>query len=312
MIRSLSIPSVALTLLAGAMACSDSTPNIVTTTMDASEADVVGRQAADLLGPAAGGLMAFDPDEAVLGLGFLFPTGPSGPSPRPLLAPIARALAGNAPGCSPEQSDPTDTDGDGIYDDNTVTFTAANCTTVDPDGLPLVATGTIRIRDQGTLFGWLVNFTSLSIKVGDATAHDQVTVNGSYAADVGAAGASATQKLSAIVVSTSEGNYSFSDDWALSFAPSGGGVIVAGGPFPAGAFDLAGSFSYTGGGRNFLLSLLTTQPLAIDGACSGQPPFQSGQVVGEITARRSAGFLITFNGCGLDPTFEPRGAQPLT
>ena len=128
MIRSLAIPSLALTLLAGAMACSDSTPNIVTTTMDASEADVVGRQAADLLGPAAGGLMAFDPDEAVLGLGFLFPTGPSGPSPRPLLAPIARALAGNAPGCSPEQSDPTDTDGDGIYDDNTVTFTAANCT----------------------------------------------------------------------------------------------------------------------------------------------------------------------------------------
>jgi hypothetical protein len=295
--------TLVLLTLAGAVACSDdSTP--ATTTMDAEAADVIGRQAADLFGGTASGLMAFDPDEAVLGIGYLIPTGPSLPTRRISLAPIARALAGRAPGCDPAQSDPTDTDGDGIYDDNIVTFTAANCTTEDESGLPLVATGTIRIQDQGSLFGWQVDFGNLVVRIGDNTDYARITVNGSYAADVGAAAASASQMISAGVVSSSEGTYTFSDDWTLGFTPDGNGVIPDGGPWPAGSFDLAGDFHFVRGGSSYALGLVTTAPLAIDGQCTGFPPFQSGQVVGAIVAHQSEGFVITFTGCGLDPTVE--------
>lgn len=300
--RGMTLPLVLLAA-AGVLACSDNSPP-ATTTMDADAANTAGREAAGLFAGTASGLMAFDPSEALLGIDFLVTTGVHPPSPRRALASVAQALAGRAPGCNPAQTNSTDTDGDGVFDDNTLTFTAANCTTDDGFGTPVVTTGTVRIQDQGSLFGWDVDFSAFTVTIGDPSDQLKLTVNGNYQADVGAAGASAGQRISARVEVTSGESFFLSDDWALGFTPDANGVIAVGDPWPAGAFDLAGDFRFSVGGKNYALGLVTTAPLAIDGQCAENPPFQSGQVVGALTAAQSEGVVITFNGCGLDPTIE--------
>ena len=295
---------LALLAVAGVVACSDSSPS-ATTTMDSAAANMAGREVAGLFAGTANGLMTFDPSEALLGINFLLPAAVHPPSPRRALASIARALAGRAPGCNPAQTNSTDSDSDGVFDDNTLTFTAANCTTDDGFGTPVVTTGTVRIRDQGSLFGWDVDFSAFTVTLGDPSNQLKLTVNGNYLADVGAAGATAGQKISAQVVVTSGESFFLSDDWSLGFTPDADGVIAEGAPWPAGGFDLAGSYRFVEGGKDYRLGLVTAAPLVIDGQCTGDPPFQSGQVIGAITANQSEGFVITFVGCGLDPTVEP-------
>lgn len=299
-----------LLAIGGLAACSGNDGPALTTAMDSAQAAMVAGQASDLFSPTANGLLQFDPDEAVLGLGYLIPTGPSTPvARRPLLGRLRLALAGRAPGCDPVQSDPTDSDGDGIFDDNTITFTAGNCTTTDGDGNPLVVSGTIRIREQDGLFGWLVDLTSLNLKFGDATSSTTFLANGYYQAVIGGLGASARQKLSLQVTDTEDGVYAFTDNWVVTYTPDNGQEIVAGGPLPAGAFGVTGAFTYTRSGAVFRLTLVTALPLTVDGVCTGHPPFTGGQVVGTIDSHPQAGFLITYTGCGLDPLIEARTVQ---
>lgn len=128
---------------------------------------MIGQAAVDQLGGLANGLSHFTtPGVGGLASGSFAPAGPGG---RVLSSSIGRlnpavrrslALISGAEDCVPTESSTTDTDGDGVPDNNIISFTTSNCafsdTTDAGEPLNFTVTGTVRIQDTDgapTLFG---------------------------------------------------------------------------------------------------------------------------------------------------------------
>lgn len=306
--------------------------NTGSTEITAVQAQVIGQAAVVQLGGLVNGLAHFStPALGGLAGGFFAPASPGG---RTLTATLGRlsprlgpglALLSSAEGCLPGQSDPTDTDGDGIPDDNVVTFTAGNCTvtdTTDPNGpLTITVTGSVRIQDTDgatTLFGYRVGITGFSVTLKDTvsgTPDLQVSVSGNFDATVGSTLASASQDLRTSL--RLDGVKLFGDhaNWALGYTPTGGDIAL-GEALPAGEFTVNGSYAWSGSldgaEGDWSFALQTPLPLVWDGACDDPEwPFESGQLKGAIIARRSVGFTVDYAGCGVIGTITAYGISAL-
>jgi hypothetical protein len=316
-----------------AMAACGGDDNSGSTDITPVQAAVVGGAAVDQLGGLANGLSHFNtPGVGGLASGFFAPAAPGGrmfATTLGRLNPTIRrsmALLSRAADCVPGESDPTDTDGDGIQDDNVVTFTAANCSFADTtdagEPLAVTVTGSVRIQDTDgatTLFGYRVGIAGFTVTVADTisgTPDVSVMVTGGFDADVQGSLANASENLRTSLLLN--GNKVVGDhaNWALGYTPIAGTITLGSETLPAGEFTVNGSYDWNGAYNNaqgdWSFSLQTPLPLLWDGACDDdQWPFEEGQLKGAITARRSVGFKVDYVGCGLIGTITAYGISAL-
>ena len=311
-----------------AMAACGDDDNGGNTDINPAQAAVIGQAAVDQLGGLANGLSHFStPGVGGLASGFFAPAAPGG---RVLLSSIGRlnpavrrslALISRAADCVPTESSTTDADGDGIPDDNIITFTTSNCgfsdTTDAGELLNFTVTGTVRIQDTdgaSTLFGYQVGIAAFTVTVTDtitSTPDLSVSVSGSFDADVQTTLANASQNLRTSL--RLNGTRVFGDhaNWAVGYTPTAGDIDIEAESLPPGEFTLNGSYDWNGAYNtadgDWSFSLQTTEPLAWDGCDEEDWVFESGQLRGAISARQTVGFTIDYAGCGVPGTITAYG-----
>lgn len=295
------------------------------TDISPAQAQTIGQAAAAQLGGLTSGLTHFTtPAVGGLGTGFFAPEAPGGKVVFRALSRLNPKVASGlalvrAGDCTPSQSDSTDTDHDGIPDDNIIVFTQANCSSTDTtEQVTVTVTGTVRIQDlddANTLFGYGVGISALTVSITDtvtSTPDIAVAVSGTFGADVQSAQANASQDLRSSL--RLGGTRVFGDhaNWAVSYTPATGTISPGNTTLPAGDFTVNGSYNwagdYAGANGDWSFSLQTTSPLNYDGSCDDSDwPFESGQLQGAISARRSVGFTIDYAGCGVTGTITAYG-----
>lgn len=269
--------SLVLLILLLAAACGDDGPEIKTSLTQA-EAELLGGMADLDLNQRLSALEAFQVDLAI-------------PIPDP--------------GCQPAASDPsnTDSDGDGIPDDQTLTYTDANC----PG-----QSGTVRTQDTdggSTLFGYKVTFTQYTLtsvsRPGPPSPSPAVVstvTDGFFSATVTAGGATSRDALVRTFHISTTRDLSLRNDWTATFTPTTDAMDPSSGEFPHGSFVIQGEFDWSGvyddlkGPFNF--EMTTPDPLIFDPACPGV--FRAGELrYGLAASGKKTGFLIGSQGCSV-------------
>ena len=208
---------------------------------------------------------------------------------------------------------PTDTDGDGVPDSVVATFNAGNCTVVDSaDDITFTYSGTIKIVDIGDIFGFrlvldfVYTFTTAS---STETAHQVGTETFTEAAQL----ADLNIQLDDTTHTTGAGATSVLINEAMDFQfiPTTGSLAL-GEPLPDGHMTVTGGFatSIQGQANSFTFDIATPTPLAYSAACGNvdnNPPFTAGHITGAFHGYATAGFDVTFTGCGTDPTVATFG-----
>lgn len=268
-------------------ACSDDT-GPQDTPITAQDAATIGAAAASTADLA---LVAIAPGVPDFSTGFL-----------PFLA-VGRRVPGlhlappdSLPNC-PAAADATDTDGDGVPDDATWTFNAADCTRTDLEGNSSVVTGAVGISDPGLTPGYDLSIQALSARFyqsGDPDPALQLDLDGTW----GLRGTSDALTL--------DQHYNF----ALTFDghttvlantldvafDAAAGDIAWGVPLPDGTLSIDGQWQVTAADRAYQLVLNTLTPLAYDDACGGF-------VGGALQAFGDGGMVtVTWTACGVYTT----------
>lgn len=210
-------------------------------------------------------------------------------------------------GCVPSHSNSTDTDLDGIPDDDLLTFTSTNCTYVNDFGVTVVVQGTVEIKDQGSIWGFELIFNSLSYTLTDVSSNTgSVIVGGTYLSTVSANAANAQEIIHVLISSNTGGSLSATASWAFIFTPNAP-ISDTASALPAGSLSINGHWNYSHNDDNWDVILSTPEDLVYDGSCATNPIFASGSLEGQIAIARTHGFHIVFNGCGETPTVSVLG-----
>jgi hypothetical protein len=294
--------------------CSDVGSSPRTATLDRTQAQAIGALVAGQLQDLIGGLTAGDSGRTLSRGGFAAFLDPGSAVSR--LAPLvaqARLLGPRyrftlpslAFPCHPQESDPEDRDRDGVAADDTLTFTPANCGGVDPEsGLSTSVSGTVRIQDVGTIYGFQLTLTDFQIRVvpkGERIG-SSISLNGTYRAAVGPAGATATQDLDYDFAIPGAPALSLGYNWDAEFTPLEGMRISPNRAWPNGTFEVSGNLDYSVGENALSFSLDTTSPLIFESGCTTPPPFSAGEIQGVLTSDKNVGFVLQHRHCGAPPT----------
>jgi hypothetical protein len=288
------------------------------TTIDQSQAAVVGEAAAGQIGALANGLITFNsPPVGGLDGGFLAPQSVSG---RFLAATIggrspairrALALLARADTCNPTVSNSTDTDGDGIEDNNTITFSASNCTFLDTlTGVQFSVAGSVHIQDTddaNTFYGYAIGFSGFGVTLTDTSGQSPdlgYSLNGSFGSDVGTGSATATQNLRSSFRVGATTVFADAAVWTVGYAPTSGTIDPLATQLPAGGIDVNGSYAFSGdagsgNSESWSFGVRTNTSLQYDGSCTDDlSPFTSGTMDVYIVANQTVGFNVAYGGCG--------------
>lgn len=301
--------------------CGDDDKDDGDTNITDAQAEVLGGAAASQLGSLASSLTHFaTPGIGGLGGGFFAPAAPGG---RVLLARLgslnprikASLASFRADDCLPDESDETDTDEDGVPDDNVATFNGENCTSTDSasNGLvTTVVTGTVRVQDTddaNTIFGYRVGIAALTVTLTDTlpnTADLSVSVTGDFNGDVQTGLANASQNLRTTLRINGTKAVVDHANFAVNYTPTTGTIELGDEVVPDGELTLNGSYTwdgaYNGAEGSWGFSLTTPDPLVFEGCPDEEFVFEGGRLQGVITAKRSVGFYADFTGCGVEPT----------
>lgn len=280
------ITGALLLTVVGLAACSDSSgPS--TTPLSPSNADEVGAamvSTADLAAAAvAPGIPAFGGGFGVFSA-----------------ARIGRSFAPPASGsdCA-EVSDLTDTDEDGVPDDATWTFTAANCTQTDIEGNRTVVTGSVVLSDPGLTAGYDLRLNALTSQYyenGASAPLLQSVLTGDWSLRATSDAITLGQDY-AFTLTIQNQSVTLTNDLAVGFAVATGNNIAWGSPLPDGTLSIDGAWRVSSSRETYALTLLTSTPLTYDDECLGI-------VAGALDAQGSGGTVrVTWNGCG-DHTTE--------
>jgi hypothetical protein len=262
---------------------------------------------------------------------------------RPLLAKFANLAAPQACdfGGTVDSGVTTDSDGDGIPDNQVATF--ANCVglidTVQVDNETVIETYTITgslgvsdAKTMGDLLAYAANFDHLILSVvqeysASGTYSLSFEYNGTFGARWAPALASSAEDVALNFVEsppaaapprpTANATISYSEtaNFTVAFAPAQGSSIDLQSAFPSGQFSFGGSFAWSGNDGttegNWEFDLSTDAPgLVYDSGCALDPPFTSGVVRGTLHLDNTAGFTVTYAGCGQAPVESLFGFGP--
>lgn len=326
-VRKLRLFAVSLAGTLAVAACGGDSGPSSSTTISQAQATVIGAEAASQIGGLAGGLTSFT-SGSVSG-GFFAPARPGGLVFARLrkLAPAGvrlrlALLASPDSACVPTISgDTLDTDGDGIPNGASYTFTAGNCSYGDSTG-SVVITGGISLVDTDsptTLFGYDFTLNNFSVTATDSNSQNNsinFVVDGTQLITVTSATAVAAENVSFRYAVNGTNYFTFASDWSTTFTPTSGQIDPTNGPLQAGAFTVGGSYDWDGrtgtnADGNWKFTLATTAPLQYDGQCTDPDyPLESGTLQGAINGNQQVGFTVDFQGCGTLPTITAYDTTP--
>ncbi len=224
--------------------------------------------------------------------------------PARLLQPFS---TGNAVEPCVTPSSPTDTDGDGVPDDASYTFTAPPCRYEGVRGFNLDVVGQLRITDPApdiAGFGATVTLTGLrfSLSADDADKSYSVTRNGTVTLTGSAAGLEQTTDLQVVRTFTGLPDAAVEHQWTVGFDPEA--TLQINQPLPSGSVTVAGTVGWTRGSESFDLTVTTATALHYDASCdaTGQR-FDDGELRVAGTFDETPGYVrITWTDCGDDPS----------
>lgn len=226
--------------------------------------------------------------------------------PARLLQPLGTGEV-NQPCVTP--SSPTDTDGDGIPNDASYTFTAPPCRYGDVRGFTMDVVGQLRITDPASEtagFGANLAFTNLrfSLNADDSDQDYSLTRNGTMALTGSTAGLELTTDLQVARTFTGLSDAFAEHDLTLGFEPEN--ILQINQPLPSGSVTVSGAVSWNRQNENFDLTVTTVTPLHYDAGCSatGQR-FDEGELRVSGTFDETPGAVrIVWEDCGDDPGIE--------
>ena len=226
--------------------------------------------------------------------------------PARLLQPLS---TGQAEDPCVTASSPGDTDGDGVPNDASYTFTAPPCRYTDVRGFTLDVVGQLRIVDpvpEGAGFGAVIDLTNLrfSLTAEDSDLNYSVTRNGRMTLDGSPAGLELGSELQVLRTFTGLPDAAVEHVWVLDFVPET--TLQINEPLPSGSLTVAGTVSWARGAENFDLTVTTVTPLHYDAACAqtGQR-FDAGELAVSGTFDETPGSVrIVWQDCGDDPDIE--------
>jgi hypothetical protein len=293
-------------------ACGSDGPS-ADTTIDQQQAAVVGATAADQISDIAGGIGGFGVTGGQLGGGFFSRAEMRGSMrvldriiPARYKPELARLMVGGS--CDPTVTgDSTDTDGDGIENDATFSFTSGNCFYEDSLGNGWAVTGSVSIQDTdggATLFGFALDLNRLKVLIYTDSASAGLDWDGSYTANVTSTSVTTSRHFVSRFHVNNTTPYTFRDNWTLTFVPDTGTIDPSTqSELPDGTFDVTGSYGWTGKNNladgNWTFNVSTPTPLHWLSQCEGiDPPFDGGQLLASINGRSNVGFTADFSACG--------------
>lgn len=207
------------------------------------------------------------------------------------------------------QSPPTDTDGDLVPDNFSVTFALPACH-FDNQGSTVDMTGVLRISDpQPGTAGMALNFSldNLRLQFSGPDGSGTVLADGSASVSAAASGLSQTLHWNESATMTGAPSVGATIDWAASFAAVQGQSIVVGQAIPDGAYLINGSVNYHEGNRAATFSITTVTPLQYSKSCAAGvdqgtalSPFSAGKVRVAVTSQQGSAYAeVTYASCGM-------------
>lgn len=311
-LRSLAAGLAGMLVLA---ACGGDSGPSGTSTLSQLQADTVGAAAAGQIGDLAGGITSFDFTGGTLGGGFFSRAALRERMstlqhvvPSRYLPQLAMLRAGS---CDPAVvGDSTDTDGDGIVNNATYTFTPANCFYQDSLGNGFAVTGSVSVEDTDggtTLFGFGIDFNHLKVLLYNDSASAGIDWDGTDDATVTSANLTTNQAFRSRVFVNNQPIYATRYHWGLTFVPDTGTIDPATQQIlPDGTFNLAGTFGWSGQSDqvtgDWTFNITTPTLLHWSISCAGdEPPFDAGQIRATINGRSSIGFTADYTACDTPP-----------
>jgi hypothetical protein len=206
-------------------------------------------------------------------------------------------------------SSPADTDGDGVPDDASYTFTAPPCRYTDVRGFTLDVVGQLRMVDPapGTAgFGAVLDFTNFrfSLTADDADRNYSVTRNGRMTLTGSATGLELSSEMQILRTFSGLSDAAVEHVWTVGFVPET--TLQINQPLPSGSVTLAGTVNWSRGDETFELTLTTVTPLHYNAGCgdTGQR-FDDGELAVSGTFGETPGTVrIAWGDCGDDPNIE--------
>jgi hypothetical protein len=226
--------------------------------------------------------------------------------PARLLQPLSTGAAADP--CVPASA-PTDTDGDGVPDEASYTFTAPPCRYTDVRGFSLDVVGQLRIVDpapETADFDAVIDFTNLrfSLTAENSDLNYSLTRNGRVTLTGTTAGLELTSELQVLRTFTGLSDAAVENVWAIGFDPEA--TLQINQPLPSGSVTVAGSVNWTRNDENFNLTVTTITPLHYDASCAetGQR-FDAGELAVSGTFGETPGSVrIIWSDCGDDPDIQ--------
>jgi hypothetical protein len=226
--------------------------------------------------------------------------------PARLLQPLTTGAAQDP--CA-TASAPADTDGDGVPDDATYTFTAPPCRYPDVRGFTLDVVGQLRVVDpapETAGFGAVVDFTNFrfTLTAENADRNYSVTRNGRVTLTGSPEGLELSSEMQILRTFSGLSDAAVEHVWTMDFDPET--TLQINQPLPSGALTIAGTVNWTRGDETFELTLTTVTPLHYNAACAdtGQR-FDEGELAVSGTFGETPGTVnIGWGDCGDDPNIE--------
>jgi hypothetical protein len=229
--------------------------------------------------------------------------------PARLLQPFSTGPADD-PCVTPSSS--AETDGDGVPDDATYTFTAPPCRYEGDQGVrdfTLDVVGQLRISDpfpETPGFGANLALTALrfSLSAEDADRNYSVIRNGTMALTGNTAVLELATDLQVQRTFTGLLDASVELVWGVRFDPEN--TLQINQPLPSGSVTVSGAVGWSRGSESFDLTITTATPLHYDASCdaSGRR-FDDGELRVSGTFGETPGYVrIVWQNCGEDPGIE--------
>ena len=223
--------------------------------------------------------------------------------PARLLQPFSTGPADD-PCVTPSSS--AETDGDGVPDDATYTFTAPPCRYTDVRGFTLDVVGQLRIVDPAPDdpgFGADISLTALRFSLSHEDTDNSYSVirNGTITLTGDPTGLELATDLQLQRSFTGLPDASAEHVWTVGFDPET--TLQINQPLPNGSVTVAGTVSWSRGNESFDLTITTATPLHYDASCdaTGQR-FDEGELHVSGTFGETPGYVrIVWDGCGDDP-----------
>ena len=212
-----------------------------------------------------------------------------------------------SPGC-PSASASGDSDGDGIPDDQTLTFTDPPCSVVGFRGGTFAVTGTVRVQDTtaSDTVSYELTLTDLAWTATDpaTTRTFTATRNGTRSRTETDSSGVLTSSINLVRQRPNRANTTIDLGSVTEFVPDTAGTLLLGQPLPPGKLTVSGSLHWLRSTEDWTITVTTAVPLTFDPTCAGTPQRITG---GELdltgTINGADGTLaLTFTACGVDPT----------